>query len=74
MVHSAEGTCNKINYCSVLFNMETIGEKVSQKVAFGLELLKVLCKYEDLAGVQKLRKKITQELNFLERVIAFILL
>ncbi|XP_064212219.1 UPF0415 protein C7orf25 homolog isoform X2 [Tribolium castaneum] len=42
---------------------------VLEKLAFGENLIKTIDKHRDLDGVQKLKRKIRQELNFLSQVL-----
>ena len=45
-------------------------ELVSEKIKFGEELIATIHKYKNLEGIQKLQRKITQELNFLRQVFS----
>lgn len=44
-------------------------ERALKKIKFGEELLKSLEGYKSVEGSQKLGRKITQELNFLRKVL-----
>ncbi|XP_063909790.1 UPF0415 protein C7orf25 homolog [Zophobas morio] len=44
-------------------------ELVSEKIKFGEELIATIHKYKNLEGIQKLQRKITQELNFLRQIV-----
>jgi hypothetical protein len=43
-------------------------ELVVEKIAFGEKLINSIEKYKSLEGIQKLQRKISQELNFLKQV------
>lgn len=39
-----------------------------EKITFGEELIKSLCLFNEIDGIQKLQRKIKQELKFLKKV------
>lgn len=42
---------------------------IKEKIQFGQDLLESLAKYKEIDGIQKLSRKINQELNFLRKVV-----
>lgn len=40
-----------------------------EKITYGEDLLQSLVKYQKLDGIQKLERKIRQEINFLKKVL-----
>lgn len=48
--------------------VSNLRELVAEKIEFGENLLKSLTTFEQLDGIQKLRRKIRQEVNFLRKV------
>lgn len=42
---------------------------IKEKIQFGQDLLDPLAKYKEVDGIQKLGRKINQELNFLRKVM-----
>lgn len=50
------------------FNLQ---ELVAHKIEYGQQLLETTKKYSHLEGIQKLERKINQELSFLKKVILY---
>lgn len=45
-----------------------LSDHVTEKIAFGEELIYSLTSYGEIEGIQKLHRKIKQELSFLKKV------